>query len=200
MGAGRTDAGRRRAVPWVVVGLWVAALVLVGPFAGKFSGIQQNRSVDYLPDSADSTRVARIQDRLPGGEATDLLVVYHRAGGLTAADKERAGEQVARIEAAYPLTGTPRAVPSRDGTTLMYPVSSTRPGQDDKARDAFVDGVRGIADGGDGLSVRVGGPGALNTDKGKVFGSIDGTRGRRPLLPAVRRRDRRAVRARRTHP
>lgn len=175
MGAGRTDAGRRRAVPWVVVGLWVAALVLAGPFAGKFSGIQQNRSVDYLPDSADSTRVARIQDRLPGGEATDVLVVYHRAGGLTAADKERAGEQVARIEAAYPLTGTPRAVPSRDGTTLMYPVSSTRPGQDDKARDAFVDGVRAIADGGDGLSVRVGGPGALNTDMGKVFGSIDGT-------------------------
>ncbi|MEU1267320.1 MMPL family transporter [Streptomyces sp. NPDC005799] len=175
MGAGGTDAGRRRAVPWVVVGLWVAALVLVGPFAGKFSGIQQNRSVDYLPDSADSTRVARVQDRLPGGEATDLLVVYHRAGGLTAADKERAGEQVARIEAAYPLADKPRALPSRDGTTLMYPVSSTRPGQDDKARDAFVDGVRGIADGGDGLSVRVGGPGALNTDMGKVFGSIDGT-------------------------
>ncbi|MBO4255263.1 MMPL family transporter [Streptomyces griseorubiginosus] len=175
MGAGRTEAGRRRAVPWAVVGLWVAALVLVGPFAGKFSGIQQNRSVDYLPDSADSTRVARVQDRLPGGEATDLLVVYHRAGGLTSADKERAGEQVARIEAAYPLTGTPRAVPSRDGSTLMYPVSSTRPGQDDKARDAFVDGVRVIADGGDGLSVRVGGPGALNTDMGKVFGSLDGT-------------------------
>ncbi|MET9910039.1 MMPL family transporter [Streptomyces sp. NPDC006476] len=175
MGAGGTDAGHRRAVPWVVVGLWVAALVLVGPFAGKFSGIQQNRSVDYLPDSADSTRVARIQDRLPGGEATDLLVVYHRAGGLTAADKERAGEQVARIEAAYPLSDKPRAVPSRDGTTLMYPVSSTRPGQDDEARDVFVDGVRGIADGGDGLSVRVGGPGALNTDMGKVFGSIDGT-------------------------
>ncbi|MFF4499763.1 MMPL family transporter [Streptomyces sp. NPDC001401] len=175
MGAARTGTRGRRAVPWVVLGLWLAALVLAGPFAGKFGDIQQNRSVDYLPDSADSTQVACIQDKLPGGEATDLVLVYHRDGGLTAADRQRAGAQVAEVGAEYELTGTPKAVPSRDGSTLMYPVSSTRPGQDDKARDAFVDGVRGIADGGSGLSVEVGGPGALNADMSKVFGSIDGT-------------------------
>ncbi|MFR0352496.1 MMPL family transporter [Streptomyces sediminimaris] len=175
MGAARTRTGGRRAVPWVVLGLWLAALVLAGPFAGKFGDVQQNRSVDYLPDSADSTQVARIQDELPGGQATDLVLVYHRDGGLTAADRRKAGAQVAEIGARYPLTDTPRAVPSRDGSTLMYPVSSTRPGQDDKARDAFVDGVRDIADGGAGLSAEVGGPGALNADMSKVFGSIDGT-------------------------
>ncbi|MCI3239805.1 MMPL family transporter [Streptomyces spinosisporus] len=175
MGAVRMRAGGRRAVPWVVLGLWVAALVLVGPFAGKFGDIQQNRSVDYLPDSADSTQVARVQDELPGGEATDLVLVYHRDGGLTAADRQKAGAQVAEIGERYRLTGTPKAVPSRDGTTLMYPVSSNQPGQDDEARDAFVDGVRDIADGGAGLSAEVGGPGGLQTDMSKVFGSIDGT-------------------------
>lgn len=175
MGAARTRTRGRRAVPWVVLGLWLAALVLAGPFAGKFGDAQQNRSVDYLPDSADSTQVARIQDRLPGGEATDLVLVYHRDGGLTAADKEKAGAQVAEIGAKYELTGTPKAVPSRDGSTVMYPVSSTRPGQDDKARDAFVDGVRDLANGGAGLKSEVGGPGALNTDMSKVFGTIDGT-------------------------
>jgi RND superfamily putative drug exporter len=168
-------AGGRRAVPWVVLGLWVAALVLVGPFAGKFGDIQQNRSVDYLPDSADSTQVARVQDELPGGEATDLVLVYHRDGGLTAADRQKAGAQVTEIGERYRLTGTPKAVPSRDGTTVMYPVSSNQPGQDDEARDAFVDGVRDIADGGAGLSAEVGGPGGLQTDMSKVFGSIDGT-------------------------
>ncbi|MFJ9536685.1 MMPL family transporter [Streptomyces sp. NPDC101225] len=175
MGAARTRTGSRRAVPWVVLGLWLAALVLAGPFAGKFGDVQQNRSVDYLPDSADSTQVARIQNELPGGQATDLVLVYHRDGGLTAADRQKAGAQVAEIGAKYQLTGTPKAVPSRDGATLMYPVSSTGPGQDDKARDAFVDGVRDIADGGAGLSAEVGGPGGLNTDMSKVFGSIDGT-------------------------
>ncbi|EPD59715.1 MMPL family transporter [Streptomyces sp. HGB0020] len=175
MGAVRMRAGGRRAVPWVVLGLWVAALVLLGPFAGKFGDIQQNRSVDYLPDSADSTQVARVQDELPGGEATDLVLVYHRDGGLTAADRQKAGAQVTEIGERYRLTGTPKAVPSRDGTTLMYPVSSNQPGQDDEARDAFVDGVRDIADGGAGLSAEVGGPGGLQTDMSKVFGSIDGT-------------------------
>ncbi|OUD00269.1 MMPL family transporter [Streptomyces swartbergensis] len=174
MGDTRKTA-RRRAVPWAVVGLWLAALVLVGPLAGKFAGIQQNRAVDYLPDSADSTQVARIQDRLPGGESTDLVLVYHRDGGLTDADRRTAAEQVAEVRGAYDLTGEPRGVPSEDGSTLMYPVSSTQPGQDEEARNAFVDGVREVAEGSGGLSVEVGGPGALNTDMGKVFETIDGT-------------------------
>ena len=55
MGAVRTRAGARRVVPWVVVGLWVAVLVVAGAFAGKFGGAQENRPVHYLPDSADST-------------------------------------------------------------------------------------------------------------------------------------------------
>ncbi len=162
-------------MPWAVVGLWLAALVLLGPLAGKFAGIQQNRAVDYLPDSADSTQVARIQDRLPGGESTDLVLVYHREGGLTDADRRTAAEQVAEVRGAYDLAGEPRGVPSKDGSTLMYPVSSTQPGQDEEARDAFVDGVRDIAESGGGLSVEVGGPGALNTDMNKVFGTLDAT-------------------------
>ncbi len=65
----------------------------------------------------------------------------------------------------------------------MYPVSTTEPGQDEKARDALVDDVRAIVkgvnggDGGRGLSAEVGGPGALQTDTGTVFHSLDG-----PLL------------------
>ncbi|KUO22281.1 hypothetical protein AQJ91_04715 [Streptomyces dysideae] len=162
-------------MPWMVVGLWLAALVLVGPLAGKFGDVQQNRAVDYLPDSADSTQVARIQDELPGGESTDLVLVYHRDGGLTAGDRQTAVEQVAEVGTAYELSGTPKGIPSEDGTTLMYPVSSTSPGQDEEARNAFVDGVREITEGSGGLSVEVGGPGALNTDMGKVFETIDGT-------------------------
>ncbi|WP_324784293.1 MMPL family transporter [Streptomyces sp. H51] len=179
MGAARTrttrTGGARRAVPWAVLGLWLAALVLAGPFAGKFGDIQQNRPVDYLPDSADSTQVARIQDRLPGGQSTDLVLVYHRDGGLTAADRRTAARQLAEVRRTYELTGTPRGVPSRDGSTLMYPVSSTGPGQDDDRRNAFVDGVRDIADGAPGLTAEVGGPGALNADMNKVFGTVDGT-------------------------
>lgn len=175
MGAVRTGARGRRAVPWAVVGLWVAALVLLGPLAGKFSGAQQNRAVDYLPAGADSTQVARVQDELPGGESTDLVVVYHRDGGLTAADREAAAAQIAEVRRAYELSDAPRGVPSADGSTLMYPVSSTQPGQDEEAQLAFVDGVRETVEGTGGLSAEVGGPGAVGADMDAVFETIDGT-------------------------
>ncbi|MCP8708339.1 MMPL family transporter [Streptomyces sp. AC04842] len=175
MGAVRTGTRGRRAVPWAVLGLWVAALVLLGPLAGRFGGAQQNRAVDYLPAGADSTQVARVQDELPGGESTDLVVVYHRDGGLTAADREAAAAQIAGVQRAYELSEAPRGVPSADGSTLMYPVSSTEPGQDEEAQLAFVDGVRETVEGTGGLSAEVGGPGAVGADMDAVFDTIDGT-------------------------
>ncbi|MEU8734587.1 MMPL family transporter [Streptomyces tendae] len=177
MGATTTGAGRRRAVPWLVLALWIAVLAIASPFAAKLGDVQRDRAVDYLPASADSTQVAKIQERLPGGEATEMVLVYHRDTGLTAADRETAAGQVAEIAAAHELTGRPQGIPSKDGTTLMYPVASTEPGTDEKARDALVNDVRDIARGGDGLGVEVGGSGALATDASEVYNSLDG-----PLL------------------
>jgi len=94
MGAAKMSARRRRAVPWLVLGLWIVVLAAVSPFASKLADVQRDRAVDYLPASADSTQVAKIQDRLPGGEATQMVVVYHRDGGLTAADKATAAGQI----------------------------------------------------------------------------------------------------------
>lgn len=162
-------------MPWAVAGLWVVALVLLLPLAGKFADVQQNRAVDYLPDGADSTQVARVQDELPGGESTDLVVVYHRDGGLTAADRKTAAAQIAGVERKFELSDAPRGVASADGSTLMYPVSSTEPGQDEEAQLAFVDGVRKTVGGTGGLSAEVGGPGAVGADMDEVFETIDGT-------------------------
>lgn len=121
--------------------------------------------------------MAKIQDELPGGESTELVLVYHRDGGLTAADRTTAAAQIARVDRTFDLTAVPKGVPSHDGATLMYPVASTTPGHDEKARDAFVDDVRDIAHDTGGLSVDTGGAGALATDASEVYGSLDG-----PLL------------------
>ncbi|MFC8360471.1 MMPL family transporter [Streptomyces griseorubiginosus] len=176
MGAVEKSA-RRRAVPWLVLGLWIVVLVAVSPFAAKLADVQRDRAVDYLPASADSTQVAKVQERLPGGEATEMVVVYHRDGGLTAADRATAARQIGRIADAHPLTAEPRGIPSKDGTTVMYPVASTEPGTDEKARDQLVKEVRSVAKGEDGLAVDVGGEGALATDAGEVYDSLGG-----PLL------------------
>ncbi|AXG77765.1 MMPL family transporter [Streptomyces paludis] len=178
--AGPPPRGRRRALPWAVLALWILVLAVAAPFAGKLGDVQRDSVVDYLPANADSTQVATVQQRLPGGESTDLVLVYHRDAGLTAADRRTAERQIAAVAAAHRLTdrGTPVAVPSEDGTTLMVPVSTTEPGSDEDARAAFVDGVRKTVSSGlraDGLSVEVGGPGALRTDTTGVFETLDGT-------------------------
>ncbi|MFJ6366806.1 MMPL family transporter [Streptomyces virginiae] len=202
MGQTGRAAGHGRVIPWAVLVLWVVAIAVAGSFAGKLADVQRDRPADYLPSGADSTRVARLQEELPGGEATGLLLVYHRDGGLTAADRATAERQVAAVTvpagtadtagSATPATSPaslaaskdPRdfaatrhgpAVPSTDGTTLMYAVSTTAPGTDDTAKKAFVEAVRAHARGGDGLTVRVGGDGAVDVDAKEVFGSIDGT-------------------------
>ncbi|MFI6486256.1 MMPL family transporter [Streptomyces sp. NPDC050564] len=178
MGPGKTTTyRRRRAVPCALLGLWVAVLAIIGPFASKLTDVQHDRAVDYLPASADSTQVAKIEDRLPGGETTELVLVYHRDGGLSAADRATAERQIAEITKENPLTAPPKGVPSRDGTTLMYPVASSAPGTDEKKRDAFVNDVRDVARTEDGMSVDVGGPGALATDAAEVYNSLGG-----PLL------------------
>ncbi|MFE6359689.1 MMPL family transporter [Streptomyces sp. NPDC057806] len=177
MGAARTSVRRRRGIPWLVLGLWIVVLAIASPFASQLADVQRDRAVDYLPAGADSTQVARIQEQLPGGETTQMIVVYHRDGGLTEADKATAAGQIAEIAGAHRLTGEPAGVPSGDGTTLMYPVASNEPGTDEEARDELVNDVRDVARGGDGLSVEVGGEGALATDAAEVYNSLDG-----PLL------------------
>ncbi|MEV6104883.1 MMPL family transporter [Streptomyces sp. NPDC051940] len=178
MGAVQDKQRRKgRFVPWTLLAMWVAVIALAGPFAGKLGDAEQNRPVDYLPNSADSTQVAKIQDRLPGGESTDLVLVYHRDGGLTGADKATAQRQVDEVAAAHELSARPEAVPSKDGATLMYPVSTTEPGQDEEKQSALVEDVRETVRGSDGLSAEVGGPGGLQADMREVFGSLDG-----PLL------------------
>ncbi|MFE4608621.1 MMPL family transporter [Streptomyces niveus] len=180
----RPENRRRHLLPWAVVGLWVVVIAVAALFAGKLGGVQRDEAVDYLPASADSTHVEKVRQELPGGETTDVIVVYHRDGGLTAADRTTADGQLARIAAEQKLTAPPKGIPSKNGTTLMYPIASaapTGPGADkEAAQKAFVEDVRAIATTDEsgtsgGLDIEVGGAGALMADMESVFESIDGT-------------------------
>jgi len=173
--ASPTAPARRRALPWALIALWIAVLGVSGVFAGKLSGVLSDQAVDYLPNSAQSTQVARIQQDMPGASSTDLLLVYDRGSGLTAADRAAVQRQTAAVDKAYDLVGAaPRPVTAKDGRTLMVPVSIA---EGDGKPEVVVKDVRALlhADPVPGLAIRVGGPGAVDADANDVFASIDGT-------------------------
>ncbi|MBO8184394.1 MMPL family transporter [Streptomyces spirodelae] len=178
---GRAPGGSRsRTVPWAVVALWVVALALAAPFAGKLMDVTRDKPTDYLPGGADSTRVQHLVEKLPGGNTSALLLVHHRDGGLTAADRELARGQVRQIAGTYSLAGEkdgalPRTVPAKDGETLLTAFSLTGMGDED-VRDEAVHRIRDeIAGQPRGLTVELGGPGAMAADSSEIFESVDGT-------------------------
>jgi putative drug exporter of the RND superfamily len=169
-----TRSSQKRWLPWAVLALWVAVVTLALPFAGKLGGATKDGEVDYLPASAQSTKVAKIVAAMPGGGTTDLVLVYQRDSGLTAADRAVAKRQAAAVDRQFDLVGgAPRTITADGGGTLMVPVAIAASEGDGKD---VVKKVRTLAADGrtDGLTVRVGGPGALASDMDETYGQIDG--------------------------
>ena len=82
-------AGRR--AKWVVLAVWLIAVVgsLAANLPGKFADAEKNESTSFLPGDAESTKALAATKKLQGAELAPMVVVYRRAGGLTAADRAR---------------------------------------------------------------------------------------------------------------
>ncbi|WP_165987988.1 MMPL family transporter [Streptomyces sp. YIM 98790] len=171
--------GRWRAVPWVLIALWAALLAVAGPAAGELESVQRDGVAEYLPASAESTQVAEIAQRLPGGGSTDVLLVWQRDGGLTPADRERADAVAAGVAADHGARGTPPGLPSADGTTLVHPLALTGLADETAETEAVADIrdrlARAAETAGDGLTAMAGGSGAVSADLEEVFSSVDAT-------------------------
>lgn len=165
--------GRGRLIAALVLLGWIAVVTVSASFAGKLSGVQSNDQVNYLPASAQATRVAQLQAALPGGQTTDVIVAYHRDGALTLDDRTAINNQIATLTGKYGIaTKSVRLTTASNAT--MYPLSI---GVDYGADTLVVPDIRtAIATGlPAGLTVQVTGPGALKADLSKVFKGIDKT-------------------------
>jgi RND superfamily putative drug exporter len=160
-----------KGIPWLVLAVWVVALVVAAPFAGRLFGAEHNGETGFLPSRADSTRVAELAATMPGGGTTDLQVVYHRAAGLTDSERAVAGRQAGRVAARYGLPA-PSLVASKDGTTVMFMLAVP---ESKGSAGAVTEAVRAQASHPpDGVSVQVTGAGAVAADMDAAFGGIDG--------------------------
>jgi putative drug exporter of the RND superfamily len=169
-----------RGTKWLVVVAWVLLAVVFAPLGAKLGDVTDNRTETFLPPEAESTEVLRLEEqRFAGGETVGGLVVYRRAGGLTAADRARIARDAQRLGRALPLVGrpvvpfapgAPRSLVSPRGdvayTVINLPDDNERLGQ-------WGETARDIARGGGGVDVYVTGALGFNADFTEVFESLD---------------------------
>ena len=75
---------------WVVLALWLVAVIAVFPFGSKLSNETTDSTESFLPASAESTEVVkRLEHDFPQGETDTGIVVYKNPNGLTPANKQK---------------------------------------------------------------------------------------------------------------
>jgi RND superfamily putative drug exporter len=115
-------AGKR--AKWIVLILWLIPVLALGSLSGKLTSAEKNDPSNFTPSGAESTLVTHLDTTVfPHGNAAFAIVVYHRAGGLTAADYAREREDLAFFAgpgrpplAAAPIPGKPAA----DGKLISF--------------------------------------------------------------------------------
>jgi RND superfamily putative drug exporter len=181
--AGVTTGRRSR---WLVLAVWVVLLAVFAPLTTKLTAQKVDTSTSLLPPNSESGLVAKELSRnFSDGDQQATVLLYHRDGGLTAADKRKILAD-AKATAKIPLTG--RAVPAfvpggaglepvpqlvaRDGATAfsVVPMSS---GKSEKVAEA-IDDLRALDDAGPkGLEFHVTGSAALLNDINGAVESAD---------------------------
>jgi RND superfamily putative drug exporter len=153
-----------RVSKWVSLIGWLVVIGATSGLAGRIWTITEENATTWLPRTAESTEVVQLQEAFADGNAPQVVVVYHRSGGLTDADRRRAEGDVSDLatdEMAEPGV-------SADGTTLWYSVPLTG--------DLTVPQVRTTVGGAaDGLDVKVTGAAAFQYDLDDTFQALDVT-------------------------
>ena len=164
---------------WVVLVVWVAIMGLAGGASTKLMSVEKNDAISFLPPNAQSTQVQNLAARFPGGQTQLATVVYHREGGLTAADLATIASDRQRIDASPDKAAgeqparAPVDSPDRATAYFSVPLSSS------VDINATTDGVHHlravVGEGSGGLDVKVTGQAASLVDSVGAFKGLDGT-------------------------
>src|SRR5262249_37631616 len=104
---------------WVVLGVWIVALVVLAPLASKLTGAEDNQTSSWLPGSAESTQVVNLQNNFMPNTDISTIILYSRTGGVTAADKAKAAQDATAFKGVQHVRSSiVGPVPSKDGQAL----------------------------------------------------------------------------------
>src|SRR5438876_7573257 len=82
---------------WVVLALWVIAVAVLAPLAGKLTSVQNNQAQSWLPGDAESTKVIEVSERFRSTNEVPIIVVYDKPSGLNQADLSTIADQAKRF-------------------------------------------------------------------------------------------------------
>ena len=168
--------GRR--TKWLVVAFWILVLVVAGPLAGKLTGVQKNDSVEWLPQSAESTKVFKLSEQFGTADEAPAVVVYERRGGITPADLAAATADKAAFTQINGVVDEkvvgPISAKDNQALELLVPIRMGKGGWN-TLTTAVNDMQKNAAPRAAGLSMHVAGPAGMAAAFGEAFKGIDGT-------------------------
>jgi RND superfamily putative drug exporter len=163
-------------LPALVAVAWLAAAGPLNAAGARLTGLQENDNAAFLPDSAESTRVAELQQRFQEEQALPLLIIWERPEGIDAQTRQAVTDRLAQVrttlEEGDRLAG-PVSPPilSQDGQALQV----IAPLRTDLGEDIVtaVEEVRAVVQV-PGATAYVTGPGGVFADFANGFAGIDG--------------------------
>ena len=174
--AARLPSGRRG--KWVMLVIWLGALVFLAPLAGKLTDVQDNQAKSWLPGNAESTKVLAITEQFRSSNLIPAILVYEKPTGLSPAELATIGAQAQRFGTLPNVApGTAGPIASKEtppqAAEVIVPIDMGKAGWSDMKKVA--DRLRTTAgEGLSGVSVHVTGPAGGAADQADSFSGIDG--------------------------
>src|SRR3712207_5808317 len=163
-------------LPALVLLVWVGGAGPLAALSLQLTGLQENDTAAFLPDSAESTRVADLHQRFPPVQAIPAILLWEGDGPLDAATLQAVGEraqEAARVaEDAGALAAPPSPpIPSGDGAAVQVLLPL-----DPEVGDEIVPLVEELRAtlALEGTDTFVTGPGGIFADFANGFAGIDG--------------------------
>src|SRR3712207_784944 len=162
--------------PALVLIAWIGAAGPLASLGGRLTGLQENDTAAFLPDSAESTRVQELQQGFSPTESIPAILLWESEGRIDEATLTAIAERVeaaARTAAdAGALAGQPSPpIPSEDGAAVQAVLPLT-PGLGDEIV-GVVEDLRATVPV-EGTDAFVTGPGGIFADFADGFAGIDG--------------------------
>jgi putative drug exporter of the RND superfamily len=163
-------------LPALILLLWLGAAGPLGSLSGRLTGLQENDTAAFLPDSAESTRVSALQRGFSDTTSIPALLLWESPDGIDpqtlGAIGERAADAVRVAEDAGALVGQASPpIPSADGAAVQV-VLPLSPDLGDELVPLVADLRAALPV--EGTESFVTGPGGIFADFANGFAGIDG--------------------------